>query len=157
MKYHFEEIQKFNQWWLWAILIGVLLVSLIGAYKQVLLQQQFGSLPLSYIGLAIFALFQLGMLIFFRMLRLDTKIDKKSIRIQFWPFRQREIEWSKIAYAKVINYGFVGGWGIRYGTKYGTVYNVRGKMGLRIELFSGKKLCIGTQKPEELAMLEQIQ
>lgn len=50
----------------------------------------------------------------------------------------------------LVNYGFVGGWGIRLGTKYGTVYNTKGNKGLFILLNNGKKYCIGTQKEDEL-------
>ncbi len=36
--------------------------------------------------------------------------------------------------------------GIRVWTKYGTVYNAQGKIGLSIKLKSGKQFVIGTQK-----------
>lgn len=49
-----------------------------------------------------------------------------------------------------MNYGFVGGWGVRLWTAFGTVYNVRGKMGLAIKLKDGTKFLIGTQKEMEL-------
>ena len=48
-----------------------------------------------------------------------------------------------------MNYGFVG-YGIRLGSKYGTVYNMKGNRGLAIELNNGKKFVIGTQKEMEL-------
>ncbi len=156
MRNHFEETQRFNQWWLWVLLIGISFLPLIGVYKQIVLQQPFGSSPLSNLGLAIFALVQLGTLLFFRMLRLETEIDPKTIKIRFWPFSSKVVLWSDIAHATVVDYGFVGGWGIRYKTKYGTVYNVRGSMGLAIELKNGTKLCIGTQKPDEMTKLERI-
>ena len=61
------------------------------------------------------------------------------------------------SHAEIVNYGFVGGWGIRLWTKYGTVYNMRGNKGLAIALTDGNKFLIGTQKPEELtAILEKI-
>lgn len=67
------------------------------------------------------------------------------------PFiKNRQFLWAEIESANVIEYGFVGGWGIRMGTKYGTVYNVKGKMGIQIILKSGKKFVIGTQKHKEL-------
>ena len=52
---------------------------------------------------------------------------------------------------QIVDYGFVGGWGIRMGTKYGTVYNTRGKTGLALTLLNGTRYCIGTQKEGELA------
>lgn len=63
---------------------------------------------------------------------------------------RKSVEWEDVKQAKVVDYGFVGGWGIRFGTEYGTVYNIKGKKGLAIELNNGKKFLIGTQKEEEL-------
>ena len=58
----------------------------------------------------------------------------------------------------MINYGFVGGWGIRLFTKYGTIYNTSGNKGLALELHDGKKLVIGTDKEEELKnFIEKLQ
>ena len=55
--------------------------------------------------------------------------------------------------AKVdLDYGFIGGYGIRLWTKYGTVYNTSGKIGLAITLNNGDKFLIGTQKSDELKL-----
>ena len=70
--------------------------------------------------------------------------------MNFFPFKKKRVEWNEIKNTKVINYGFVGGWGIRLWTKYGTVYNMKGNKGLAIELKNGKKFLIGTQKETEL-------
>jgi hypothetical protein len=43
-----------------------------------------------------------------------------------------------------------GGWGIRYSWN-GIAYNTKGNMGLQIVMNTGKRILIGTQKPEELA------
>jgi hypothetical protein len=51
---------------------------------------------------------------------------------------------------QVIPYGFVGGWGMRLWTQYGTVYNVRGGKGLYVQLKNKKKFLVGTQQAEEL-------
>lgn len=40
--------------------------------------------------------------------------------------------------------------GIRFGSKYGTAYNMKGNYGLAIKLKNGQKFLIGTQKVEEL-------
>lgn len=57
---------------------------------------------------------------------------------------------AKLKKQPFVNYGFVGGWGIRPWTRYGTVYNTRGQEGLAIELKNGKKFLIGTQNQAEL-------
>ena len=81
---------------------------------------------------------------------LKTEIDPSTIRVVFFPFIKKTFDRAEIKSSEVINYGFVGGWGIRIGTRYGTVYNVSGKMGLAIELKNGKKYCVGTQREIEL-------
>jgi len=88
-------------------------------------------------------------LLFWRI-RLKTEIDQHEIRMRFFPFTKKSIPWEEIKSAETVNYGFVGGWGIRLGTKYGTVYNTSGNKGVAIELKNGRKFCIGTQKVTEL-------
>jgi len=56
MEIKFEENQKFTQWWLWTILIGITLIPIYGFYKQIILDEQFGNKPLSNFGLIIFLL-----------------------------------------------------------------------------------------------------
>src|SRR5690554_7570605 len=53
-------------------------------------------------------------------------------------------------YTTLFRSGFVGGWGIRFTMKYGTVYNIKGNKGLFVKLKNGKTFIVGTQKPEEL-------
>ncbi len=87
----------------------------------------------------------------FYFILIKIRIDKSEIHFQFFPFVSKHIRWSDVEKAGVIQYDFVGGWGVRLFTKYGTVYNVKGNVGLALELKSGKKLLIGTQKGEQLS------
>ena len=153
MELKFEEKQKFTQWWLWTLLLVITLIPVYGIYKQIILGEQFGDNPLPNFGLILFLILMLAFVIFFWKIELRMIIDKEAIRIKFFPFTNKEVKWEEIAQAKIVNYGFVGGWGIRLGTKYGTVYNVNGKIGLALELKNGKKLCIGTQREEELSKI----
>ncbi len=146
----FEETQGFTQWWLWLPLIGVACIPLYGVIQQVILGNPVGDRPLSNIGMIIFALFMAAFLLFFFLLKLQTKIDQEGIKMSFFPLTKKEITWNQIETTEIINYGFVGGWGIRYFTKYGTVYNTKGNMGLFIKLKNGDKMLIGTQRPEKL-------
>ena len=150
MKIDFKEEQKFTQWWLWLILIGLGILLIFGIYKQLILGEKFGDNPMSDVGLIIFCVFIFGMIALFWFMRLKTEIDQNEIRMNFFPFEKKRINWKDVKNAKIVNYGFVGGWGIRLGTKYGTVYNMKGNKGLAIELLNGKKFVIGTQKETEL-------
>lgn len=149
MKIEFKEKQKFTQWWLWLILIGMVIIPVYGLYKQLVLGEPFGDNPMSNTGLIVFFLLTFGLMVLFWVMQLKTEIDNKEIRMNFIPFIQKKIDWEDVKYAKIVNYGFVG-WGIRVGTKYGTVYNAKGNKGLAIVLKDGKSLLIGTQKEAEL-------
>lgn len=153
MKVFFKEEQKFTQWWLWLILIGIGLIPIYGIHKQLILGEQFGDNPMSDLGLIIFAVFVFGVIALFWFMHLKTRINEQGIQINFFPFVHKSVKWYDIKSAKVLNYGFIGGWGIRYWTQYGTVYNVKGNKGLAIELKNGKKFLIGTQKENELSEL----
>lgn len=150
MRVDFKEEQKFSQWWLWLILIAITCIPAIGLYKQVLLKESFGSKPISNTGLYIFLASMLFCLLLFWLLRLKTSINQKEIQFSFFPFVKKKVLWEDVQNAEVINYGFVGGWGIRIGTSYGTVYNVKGNTGLYVQLKDGNKFVIGTQIAEEL-------
>ena len=157
MKTEFKEEQKFNQWWLWLILIPMGVLPLIGIYKQLILGEKLGDNPMSDISLLIFSIIMFSLVGLFLIMKLKTSIDKNGINMHFFPFIKKSVDWQQIKNVKVVNYGFVGGWGIRLWTKYGTVYNMKGDKGLAIALTDGNKFLIGTQKPEELtAILEKI-
>jgi hypothetical protein len=153
----FKETQKFSQWWLWLILIAIGALPVSGLYKQLYLNEAFGDKPMSDLGLIIFAVFVFSLIAMFWFMQLKTEIDQNEIRMRFFPLVKKRVSWEEIKNAEIVNYGFVGGWGIRLSTKYGTVYNMKGDKGLAIELLNGKNFLIGTQKPNELtAMLEKI-
>lgn len=146
----FLEKQKFSQWWLWLLLIGLFSIPAFGMYKQFVPGIQTDQPPKSTAGLIFFTLFVLGVVVLFLVMQLQTEITKEAISFQFFPFVKRRIKWEEVKEVKLIDYGFVGGWGIRLGTKYGTVYNIAGRTGLYIELITGEQLVIGTQQEEKL-------
>lgn len=150
MKIEFKEEQKFTQWWLWLILIGIGILPILGIYKQLILGEKLGNKTLSDLGLIIFCVFIFGLIAMFWVMRLKTEIDQNEIRMNFFPFVKKRVNWNEIKNIEIVNYGFVGGWGIRFSIKYGTVYNTKGNEGLAIELLNGKKFLIGTQKKAEL-------
>ena len=149
MKVMFSEKQRFSFWWLWLSLGIITLIHVYAIFKQIIIGKPFGDKPMSDVGLILMLILMLSLLVLFRIIQLKTEITKKSIRIHFFPFFKTQFHWSDVKSSAVVNYGFVG-YGIRIGTKYGTVYNTSGNKGLAIELKNGKKYCIGTQKENEL-------
>lgn len=146
----FDEEQKFDQKWLWTLLIVVSIVILAVQFSV------FFSSSVEASGFGFyFSLFNvflvIGLIGLFAVMKLKTSIDKEKISMEFFPFVKKEVAWRDIRKAEVLDYGFVGGWGIRLWTKYGTVYNTKGSKGLFIQLKDDKKFLIGTQRPDEMA------
>ena len=149
----FQEEQKFTQWWLWLLLLAP-----VGFIFYNLLQPIINNISYTddnavaavlskdfWIPLLILLL----ILILFLLLKLKTEITSEAIHMRYYPLFSKTWKWEDIATAEVITYGFVG-YGIRISIKYGMVYNVKGNKGLALTLKNGKKVVIGTQKPEEL-------
>jgi len=137
----FKEEQKFNQWWLKVLIVLNSLLVIYFLYKRMYTIEEN---MIAVIGAAVIPI------IFLYFLKLKTEITEEGIKMSFSPFVKKNIAWKDIKKTEVLNYGFVGGWGIRFWTKYGTVYNVKGNKGLAIKLTNGKKFLIGTQKEKEL-------
>lgn len=152
-KLNFSETQKFTQWWIWAILCSIVLIPGYGIYSQEILGKTFGNNPTNSFNLAIILFAFVLLLLLFMRFRLKTKVTMQFVEVEFRPFVKKKWSWDEIEEAAVINYGFVGGWGIRIWTKYGTVYNVKGNKGLYLKTKKGKRYCIGTQKEENLRQI----
>ena len=146
----FEEKQRFSQWWMWGFILLPLAIGLYGCYQQLWLGTPMGTKPMSNTGLIIFTLFGIGFAFFFWINQLKTKIDHQGIHVHFFPYTKRTVAWGEVDQCQVIPYGFVGGWGVRLWTQYGTVYNVTSGKGLYVQLKNKEKFLVGTQQAEEL-------
>lgn len=143
----YTETQRFTQWWLWLILIGVwssMVYSIITAPPQT--------------NAAVYVSFGIGILLplLFWQMRLITRITEEGIYVRFIPFHFKEkfFPWETITASYVRTYSPLkeyGGWGIKYGFNgQGLVYNVAGNVGLQLQFKEGKAILIGTQKGEEI-------
>lgn len=150
----FIETQRFDQWWMRVILILVLatcaLPFVFSNDPEMSDPAMIGILILA-IGITILAV----VLILFVM-ALKTKIDDQGVHVHFYPFKRspRLIAWSEIENIYTRNYkpiGEYGGWGyrIKLGKTKNSAYNVKGTVGIQLELTSGKRVLIGTQKQSE--------
>jgi len=149
----FKESQRFTQWWIWLIIIGMdlLYVGAIGIHllRQINAQKE----PVLNAEIIIPVVIITAITALFFILRLDTIIDDAGIHVKFFPFHLsfRHYGWDKIAncfvrkYRPLIEYG---GWGMR-GVGKNKALNVKGNMGIQIEFYDGRKLLIGTSKFEE--------
>ena len=90
-----------------------------------------------------------------RFMDLQTKINVDGVFYKFGiiHFKFKHIRWDEIEkiysreYKPIKEYG---GWGIKGSWKRGKAYNISGNQGIQLELKNGKKILLGTQKPQEV-------
>ena len=158
----FSETQKFRQWWLWFSLAGIKCLMGFFIVTQVLFGKPFGSSVVDNAALLIGFLFMLILSLLFFIMKLETRITDTGIAVRFYPIQLkfRNYNWEEIdqiylrKYSPLLEYG---GWGIRYSlTGKGKALNVSGKMGLQLVFKDGRKLLIGTSKPEDLIQVLSV-
>ena len=95
--------------------------------------------------------------ILFFILKLETEVRSDGLYVRFYPMhiRFRKFTGENLAEFYTRTYkpiGEYGGWGIRCSfTGKGKAYNVSGNKGVQLVLTNGKKLLIGSKKPDDLA------
>jgi hypothetical protein len=144
----FKEEQRFDQWWMKAILIGTLLLLVYASYvvwNSSDINNNIGAFIFTWVSY----IFGLVVIIIAWFWKLTTRIDNYGITVKC-PFVHKKVNWDEIEKLEVLDYGFVGGGGIRIGTKYGTAYNTSGSKGMAVVLKNGKKFLIGTQKESDI-------
>jgi len=151
----FSEKQRFRLWWFWLLLLAIDLIPLYALYTQFYLGEPMGNKPMTDTQLVVFSSGMLLLNLLFFVMKLATKVDEKGISWSLYPLAKKSLTWDQIQTAEVKKIGFVGGFGIRLFTQYGTVYNVSGSKALCLTTQDGKKLAIGTQIPEQLARVIQ--
>jgi hypothetical protein len=157
----FREEQRFNQWWLWLLVLVPTAMVWYGAIQQLIFGKAFGDNPTSDTGISIIlVLFGVLLPLFMYSLKLVTEVRQDGLYVRFYPFHLsfKRYQYESINSYKVREYSPLkeyGGWGIRYGLK-GMAYNVSGNLGVQLEFKGGKSLLIGSQKPEELVRYMQV-
>ncbi len=148
----FTEKQKFNQWWLWLILVGAVIipVAMVVITNRSHAANRVPAAILS--GVALPA----SILVLFKSFKLDTKYDESGVSYRFFPLqvKMKNIPWAEVTKAYIRQYKPIveyGGWGIRQGMgSKGKAYSISGNMGLQLELKDGKRILFGTRQPEQI-------
>lgn len=150
----FREVQRFGQVWIVMIVGGIAVLMWWAAIQQLVLKQPFGDRPAPDVVLVIsVAVFGVLFPVFFLSVRLVTEVREDGIYVKYHGFHRK---WHRFGfedmercyartYRPLLEYG---GWGIRMGRK-GKAYNVGGREGIQIVFRDGKRLLIGTRKPEQ--------
>ena len=166
----FREIQHFRQTRIMAFLGPIMLLAffLLGLImlKQLFLSHSLYGKSLSHLAPGIVGVFLsiigVGICFFvFYVMKMETTVQNDGLYIRFYPLIRRMIRFDDIKRSEVRTYKPVreyGGWGIRGGLgKAGGAYNVSGSRGVQLELTNGKRLLIGSQQPEQLALAIETQ
>ena len=157
----YTEKQRFKQWWLWLILLITNAHGLYTAYFQFIKSKNTIDKQLNINNVLIETIIILAINLLFYYIKLETRIDSKSISVRFFPFqlKERVYNWEEIKSANIRTYKPLmeyGGWGIR-GFGNNRALNISGNKGLQLEFKNGKKLLIGTEKSTEMeSILEEL-
>lgn len=149
----FEEKQSFTQWWI--LLLGLFEIAIVAWVFTLPLPKDIAPGSPLYIGLVVWCLaFASIVPLMIVAVRLKTEVLLDRIRIQFVPFHRqpKDFLFSEIQSADIRTYrplAEYGGWGLRRGPG-GVAYNVKGNRGLQLVMSDGRRILIGTQKPDEL-------
>ncbi|MRI00386.1 hypothetical protein GH721_07520 [Kriegella sp. EG-1] len=148
----FNETQRFNQWWLWLLLLAILGLVIYQSYHHF---SNFEESVKNSVGLIIGIFTIVPVILLFVSMRLITAIDEVGIHYQFIPFQfsKKTIRWSEIIECYIRKYKPIseyGGWGFRGTFSKNKAYNVRGNKGIQIELKTKEKILIGTQNEKEV-------
>jgi len=154
-----QEKQWFNQWWLQLINFGILGFLCYTCYRWFILKKASGNVDVNdttgQFVVIITLLIVFGIIYLFK---LKTVIDERGIHYQFFPFHRnmKIIAWNEVENCYTRKYRPIsefGGWGYKFGMGGTKALNVKGNKGIQLNLKNGKKLLIGTQRPEEAQMV----
>ncbi|HSH20394.1 MAG TPA: hypothetical protein VLA03_08060 [Draconibacterium sp.] len=161
-KLFFKEEQRFNQWWLWFLIIASAFVSIVpviyGIYSNEVLAKPWGKSNAGTSELIIFLFVEMvimgGIILLLLKFRLIVEIKSSGLWFRNPPLsrkwkciRKEEIERFEIRkYKPVAEYG---GWGIK-GTSRNKAYNRSGNLGLQLYLKNGHKVLFGTQRKQAI-------
>ena len=152
--YRFQETQRLKRVWIWIWLLTNLVLLGVLRYYWHKTTNYDSSLPQLVWAIIFVPLVGVFLLLFFA--KLETVVDGEGIQYKFVPLHRSKvsISWDDIAKAYVRKYRPIfeyGGWGIRPGIfGRGRAYNVSGNMGLQLVFNNGRKLLLGTKRPEEI-------
>lgn len=158
----FHEEQKFSP--ALSALIVVLMALTVGlggfALRELIHEQEPTSPPAIIILIITGIIIPIAIGVLFLTLKLETRLRCDGLYLRFFPIhiRYKKFALDDIAefyprrYRPILEYG---GWGIRWSFKKGKAYNVTGNRGLQLVFKNGRRLLIGSQRPEQLAQAIQ--
>lgn len=158
----YREVQRFGQFWLWLLILGISGMAWYAAVVQIVMRRPFGNKPMPDTGLVvIWLIFGIGLPALFFSSKLITEVRRDGIYVRFTPlhFSFQRIGFEEIKKFEVRAYRAIreyGGWGIRHGRE-GKAYIVSGNRGVQLELLNQNRLLIGSERPDEFLLALQAE
>lgn len=151
----FREEQRFRQRWLLLIAAFPVAVAWVAFWQQIVTGQAFGSQPApDWVVVAIFVAAGLGIPLAVWLLRLETVVDDRRLRVRFPPFRARRVALDAVLDARPTTIRPMsqwGGYGYRRKLSGDVAFLVHGRDAVEVATGGGGTLVVGTQRPDELA------
>lgn len=144
----YEETQHLREPWIWAI-VGLVTLAMFGTAAWAAMtgdESTTGLILLVGTGLAIPA--------FVAFVRLRVVVTHREVFVSFRPFLRRRFPLTDIVSAEALTYSPLrefGGWGIRRGRGGRRAYTIDGNRGVELRLASGRRIVVGSRRPEALA------
>lgn len=142
----FEESQHFTQWWIWALTLIPIFAGIMAILSVPRAVWRFEPVLYAVIPIMVLVPAMIG------FADLHVTITPGWLHLRYTPFFvNKHIPLAELASFQAIRYSFWrAGYGIHYAPiAYGWVYNVSGADGIQLRLADGKRMLIGTQRPQE--------
>ena len=153
----FREVQRFSLWFRLPFALCIPLLVWIAVCPEKMVGVEPDSLASTWFVWVVVFLIVVSIVIsiIFIITKLETEVRPEGLYVRFFPIHTQYrkftadslSEYYVCKYRPVLEYG---GWGIRYSSK-GKAYNMSGNKGVQLILKSGKRLLIGSKRPQELA------
>ncbi len=149
----FREVQRFRSWIFYLPIAIVTVVVWWKFYEQVIRGRPQGTEPLpNWAAWTLAIVFGLGFPAFAFLVRLVTEVVPGELSVRLYPFRTVRFPVADIRSLEVREYSPLrefGGWGVRVGPG-GKAYNAYGNLGVQLVLADGRRVLVGSQRPQEL-------
>lgn len=154
----FREVQTFSSW-LRIVLVVLMAVSVVIfaiALWETITEPESPDILVPVLLTIVAMAIPIAVTILFFILKLETEVRSDGLYVRFYPLHIRYKKFTpqdlaehySRTYKPIREYG---GWGIRCSfTGKGKAYNVSSNKGVQLVLTNGKKLLIGSQKPDEI-------
>jgi len=153
---HFREVQYMRHVrWVMLLVLGVAALMWWGFVQQILFGIPWGNNPSpDWMMWLLWLIVGIGFPLAFYWMRLIVEVLDDRVFIYYMPLLKSDILLEEIETVEARTYLPIrefGGWGIRRRAGQ-RAYNVSGDQGVEITLKDGRKIMIGSQKSEELAL-----